>query len=296
MRSLSDPAFIKGIPVPERLYHYTTQRGLLGILSSRKMFATGIRYLNDSTEFIYTENLWKQALDARLVNPQNFERSAYQGKIWDELLKLRESFTSSFSSSQLYVCCFSEDGDSLSQWRGYARSGGYNLGFNTHKLWEAARLQMCIIAPCVYDENEQQDLIEKHLVRVLATLGYRDDDGVVTPIEDFKGGNIGTGIAVDYMSLATLIKHPSFRDEREWRVVTPEVRGVHPQVNFREGRTILIPHFEFDLALPEEKLDVDIVVGPNSEMSLAIESIRLLTETMHCVGSLKPSSVPYREI
>jgi hypothetical protein len=35
---------------PELLYHYTTQHGLLGILKQKCIWATHIRYLNDTSE------------------------------------------------------------------------------------------------------------------------------------------------------------------------------------------------------------------------------------------------------
>ncbi|MGA3345583.1 MAG: HepT-like ribonuclease domain-containing protein, partial [Terracidiphilus sp.] len=35
---------------PELLYHYTTQEGLLGILKSRSIWASHIRFLNDTSE------------------------------------------------------------------------------------------------------------------------------------------------------------------------------------------------------------------------------------------------------
>jgi hypothetical protein len=38
-------------PVPEFLYHYTSQDGLLGIISSASLWATNISYMNDATEF-----------------------------------------------------------------------------------------------------------------------------------------------------------------------------------------------------------------------------------------------------
>lgn len=40
---------------PPVLYHYTTSRGLLGILESRTIFATDMLYLNDSREHIRAE-------------------------------------------------------------------------------------------------------------------------------------------------------------------------------------------------------------------------------------------------
>ncbi len=43
--------------LPDVVYHYTTAAGLLGICTSKKIWATDIRYLNDSEEFQYTLDL-----------------------------------------------------------------------------------------------------------------------------------------------------------------------------------------------------------------------------------------------
>jgi hypothetical protein len=40
-----------------KLYHYTNQSGLIGIITNRETWATHIRYLNDSAEFEYAVDL-----------------------------------------------------------------------------------------------------------------------------------------------------------------------------------------------------------------------------------------------
>jgi len=49
--------------IPKHLYHYTSQKGLLGILQSKKLWMTNILYLNDSSEFLYTVDLVKTELE-----------------------------------------------------------------------------------------------------------------------------------------------------------------------------------------------------------------------------------------
>jgi len=69
------------------------------------------------------------------------------------------------------------------------------------------------------------------------------------------------------------------REEREWRIVSQEIPDDHPRLGVREGRFVLIPYFEFPLTTAEEKLDREIVVGPNREMDLAIASLTTLLTT-----------------
>ena len=44
------------------LYHYTSQKGLLGILKDQKIWATHVQYLNDSTEFHFAIDLARSVL------------------------------------------------------------------------------------------------------------------------------------------------------------------------------------------------------------------------------------------
>ena len=45
------------------LYHYTSLQGLMGIIESRKLRASDVRYMNDSTELTYALNLLQNAIN-----------------------------------------------------------------------------------------------------------------------------------------------------------------------------------------------------------------------------------------
>ena len=99
---------------PELLYHYTDQKGLIGILQSRNIWASHIRYLNDSSEgklFIkrFSELLKEAGTEKKTV------------KIMENLV----------DQQHVFIASFSELGDSLSQWRAYSGGGGvYSIGFS----------------------------------------------------------------------------------------------------------------------------------------------------------------------
>ena len=50
----------------QKLYHYTTQEGLLGIVKSRSLWTTSVFHLNDSAEFDYTLDLAIGKLEERV--------------------------------------------------------------------------------------------------------------------------------------------------------------------------------------------------------------------------------------
>jgi len=44
------------VALPEAIYHYTSPEALTGIVRDKQLWATNIRYLNDSQEFVYTRS------------------------------------------------------------------------------------------------------------------------------------------------------------------------------------------------------------------------------------------------
>ena len=60
---------------PDILYHYTSQKGLLGILKDNKLWMTNILYLNDSSAYRHTIYLLKSEVEERkkLLRPPKFE-------------------------------------------------------------------------------------------------------------------------------------------------------------------------------------------------------------------------------
>src|SRR6267154_2871182 len=112
---------------PALLYHYTDQNGLLGIIKNREIWATHHQCLNDTQEFLHAKDLIRNEIDNRrkTANPDSLSllqtmRSALDGPGNEDV--------------NLYVASFSEDGDSLPQWRAYGGAAGFALGFRGSEL------------------------------------------------------------------------------------------------------------------------------------------------------------------
>lgn len=150
------------------LYHYTNLGGLTGILRSKTLWATDIRYLNDANELSYGVAEMAQVLE-RLGNEmpeltgedrEKYGSSSEQAKEFDHndpqfpgsAKKAVYAAASSLAAlvnpdvpqmpsqwkwSNGYVTCLTTEGDSLGQWRGYAGGGGgFALGFRAESLAE----------------------------------------------------------------------------------------------------------------------------------------------------------------
>src|SRR5712691_7887648 len=79
-------------------------------------------------------------------------------------------------SSTICITCFCENGDLLSQWRGYSAHGyGYSLGFDTTILRERAASSGFILGRCIYDPMVQDKIINE-AVGYLLRLGAPDNE------------------------------------------------------------------------------------------------------------------------
>lgn len=106
----------------KQIYHYTSIGGLQGILDSKTLRFTNIKYMNDKDEII-------AGLDsmAKACNVSDEDRE-----------KLLSAFVS--HGTQTFVCCFSLEEDSLPMWNYYTKeinSQGFNIEFDDKKLVES---------------------------------------------------------------------------------------------------------------------------------------------------------------
>ncbi len=134
--------------LPKVLYHYTAAAGLQGILRTRTMWATDVRYLNDAAELQHGLRIVAAEVDALKQKGAD-----------PDLLKEWYAALKSSSNVLVYVASFSTFDDSLSQWRAYARPWGFALGLDIiHALAVSnAPKDTVLIYPCMYKTADQQN-------------------------------------------------------------------------------------------------------------------------------------------
>jgi hypothetical protein len=150
-------------PIPEKLWHYTSDQGFQGIIESGNIYATDVRFLNDSEEFIHARKI---ADDLVKEKPEfgdlNFPMRDILG--W----AVNNIFGSDFlnpNSAQIFVVSFSDSEDDLSQWRGYSRrTSGVSIAFDLRIFRPPAESDSAVtLAPCVYGDDEKKNLIHRAL-------------------------------------------------------------------------------------------------------------------------------------
>jgi len=271
------------------LWHYTHSATLHEIIKTRTVWATDIRFLNDSQEYQYCLDLVEQEILG--INPQYRD-------IWDSQ---RAAFAQSDLTkvhARVGVFCLTEVADDLSQWRGYAPNGGVAIGIepaSLDKLYagrgDEAKPPAAVMGrleKCLYDRREQISKLAEDMADALerATKGSKPNEvSKYAPIVYERAAKIFFYKLVEY---APTLKHPKFSQEKETRVI---VTRSAETVDFRAGAAVLIPYVP--LAFDPEFIAC-IQLGPTAEPELAHSSISLMAKRYGIDPEILPMTIPLR--
>ncbi len=274
------------------LYHYTTQKGLLGIIKDRQIWATHTQYLNDRREFLHAVYLVREEIERLLAEvPHHSARE-------DALSRMEATLSLPIHGVNVCVCSFSEERDSLSQWRAYGGSSGFAVGFSSKVLRAATEKQGWFIAPCIYDLATQHNLVRALVEEVLEEilsgppLEDEEEDSVLRTV----GGNL-----LPYLNrYAPILKDESFKEEREWRIISRPM--LCERLVYREGKSLIVPYYKLPLCEDNQKLELhEVVIGPTPDADRSKSSLTSLIMSQEVVmpgtggTNVTVSKVPYRD-
>jgi len=270
---------------PEVLYHYTTQAGLLGIIESRTIWATHTRFLNDTSEYQHALDLvLRHIAQIRLKNKSRVPA----------LDAMKEGLS---VVEDMFVCVFSlsEVEDSLSQWRSYCGPhSGFAVGISRDTLRKICKLNDLNLRPCVYDPEEQQQMVEALVESVVRESEFFRAHGV-----DWQA-KLGALMAGYMHHLAPLLKDRSYHHEQEWRLISRPITTIAEHMKFRTGTSTIVPYLQISLDRSANELFCPsrVVVGPTQHQSLATQAVKLLlarNKMEECADhGVTASKVPYR--
>jgi hypothetical protein len=103
---------------PEIVYHYCDANALINIFKTRKLWASGHRYLNDRYELT---SMFRDLppLAAAISHPA----TKLRGELADVEYREGTPLLANAIGMEFYCTCFSANRDLLSQWRAYADDG-----------------------------------------------------------------------------------------------------------------------------------------------------------------------------
>jgi hypothetical protein len=263
-------------PIPD-LFHYTSQEGLVGILQSKKIWASECRSLKDTSELTHAEKVIRETLAAETPKVRPEFR---QGVGAFELLVGEVA-----ARQQIFVTSFCERGDRLEQWRGYAPSG-YCIRFHGLSL---ENLPNWLLGRVVYDLERQREIVRATLAVHLTRLDEAYEAG-----DEHLVNRLCANLGAQLSLYAPCFKNPSFDVEYEWRGTTGLAPGTR-KIRVSNGRRI--PYVEIELTnAPQHSLPiVEVLHAPvNDQRKAKRELEQILRQFGYSTSLAKSSIIPLR--
>jgi len=212
------------------LFHYTSPEGFIGIVSNRSLWASDMLSLNDASEMTYPQEIIKETVAGSDRLPEQY-RERFITQLTEYMFRIDAP----------YVACFCQEPDLLSQWRGYGRLGeGFALGFGVGWLLSLDNIGFQL-QRVIYDRDQQNHLVARfldHVAELISAETFSDDEQK----------HIWQTAAMSLSSWVTMFKHPGFREENEWRVVSEiERRFSRFTANFRRAGRRVVPYTTIDI-------------------------------------------------
>ncbi len=275
---------------PKVLYHYTDLNGARGIIDSKSLHLTKIQYLNDYSELNHAINEFRVVADGIYQKIQDSEKK--------ELLKRASEQLDAFRNTNICVACFCQDGNLLSQWRGYGGSKcGVALGFSRESLRKILSFGTMNLWRCIYDSEDQHKIIHSLINRLFQFHDTIKEHKEVRESWEQAINFIIMCFNTMFLRVAPILKNYQFREEKEWRIVTTPVDCRNNKYRAYVGNDRVLQYLALDFAISEDgKCDIlnEIVVGPseNSELVRSALDVSLLHNCYSCV-STGLSLIPY---
>lgn len=289
------------------IYHYTDSIGIKGIFDNNCLWATHYDYTNDLNEL--------RIFSAFFENWISTNKPYGSNDIKYNLLNAFETMVGGSSKSIPFISSFcNDDGDTLSQWRGYGNRGdGYSIGFNfdiinqyKQYLMDKFSIDFIHITKVFYDLIDYDDDILKDISIFLKLFENYCGDRFT----DFKPNIPLTANQRDKLTKAQNIyykwfvscKNSFFKEEQEYRIALflPNrinfINATKQKINieFRHSNGDLIPYIKLleDIKpLPIKR----IVIGPSINKEYRKQSMELLVKEKGLDGiKVDTSNIPFR--
>jgi len=257
------------------LFHYTSYAAALEIVRGHSLWASEIRYLNDSSELRNALNIIGWAAIKRAP-----KHSGDEAQMLRDFVRWCEGAAS--SDRCVFVASLTQHGNLLSQWRAYSGDAGHgvSLTFDPQSLEALAVQQGFRLGRCIYERVEQERLAEivvDHLLEQFAQFDWQTNKPAGHESVQFYP--LFDAQFQDVLQLAALLKHEAFFEEAEWRLVSDVVpSGLVKNAHFRSAKSCIVPYLVLDLNTQDVGLEVirGAIIGPCANPNLAMHSMQMV--------------------
>lgn len=290
------------------LYHYCSLETFLSIIGNKTIRASDCSKTNDTeeTRWIATmvENIFLEKIKESKVFCSKYNitenRLAYIGRAISATINA--TFYQNCRQMTTYVTCFSEKGDLLSQWCGYANDAkGISIGFNKNilQVFDTGGYNYHF-KKVIYDSQEQSLFIKNYLDELLHSYELAEIDNpnsIDKVLEEFIF-DLRLRISA-IRNDSPQFKNNAFQEEKEWRLFInnhlsnlycyehendEECAGyvdenynkecaysngfVRRPTKFRSSDTRIISYFDLDFGKIKDKFIKEVIIGPKCEATV----------------------------
>ena len=260
-------------PYVGEIYHYTALTAVVNIISHGELWATQCDFLNDTEERRYITNfLSSKRYDGirgyveNALGSENYQAPKNTSKLERVVADMNRD---------IFIISFSKDGDSLTLWSGYTNKCGFNIGFDSMRLFYRNTLNEfrgdadCMVGGLVAYRPTDRPFIEL-------------DDTVDSIIRDSKRHGLTDEqtqcvIAAHVMYAGFFLKSSSMAAENEYRLVYMPVDK--RAIDIRCKGNIPIPYTVYhDERLIRSSIK-SICIGPTNEGTITSKGIHYLVSS-----------------
>ncbi|HBC30471.1 MAG TPA: hypothetical protein DC024_04390 [Clostridiales bacterium] len=268
------------------LFHYCTIETFCNIIKNKTIRLSDVNKTND-----FMEKKWCLKHIDECIEELFFEnpvKASYDNYLDLEAIKsVVQKLTQKFFIYIAYmdfVFCLSEEGDMLSQWRGYAQDGtGVSIAFSTEALAKIVydNRKYLTLEKVVYSEPRQKVFIKQCIERYYSRLYKKYIKNRQTIQLSRTDGTLNSMIKNIY-SHSLKYKNPAFFEENEWRLIfnshTPinkllesmspieRYSGTLQSIDFCAKNNMIVPFYDLSFN-SESDLIQEIIIGPKSRVS-----------------------------
>jgi len=269
----------------QSIHHYTDLRGLQGIVDNHDLWLTNSRYSNDDEESTHGYEIVRELIKEELEKPNPPERTDY-------LNELSRIFTTP-PAEGVYICCFCEQDNLLSQWRSYGANGtGVSISFNPAGFSyitgpDSPPSGLVRLWKVFYDRGVQQSI-----VRSAIDFALTDSPHKTIPERARQSAD-----AIQFF--IPTFKNQDFAEEKEIRLIFTPFPNSPAKSQFRIARNMLVPYYSLreltGSAVPHPLPITGVRVGPSINKALNVESAQmLLSKAGYLAAAVESSDTPYR--
>ncbi|MCG8549285.1 MAG: DUF2971 domain-containing protein [Desulfobacterales bacterium] len=258
----------------ETLYHYCSVNTFHSIIKGKAIWLSSLSLSNDSLEGKIVSEVISHLANEEKLDPATIKR-------------LKEYIGYLEQSIDGLGFCLSEESDLLSQWRGYANDAtGFSIGFSKNYLEELAgeyktnkQTNGFRIQQVEYDQVKHIELVKptfKKIKEQIANgafqipglrgiLDTRTDEEFEEETKKIKAASKSLSIQVLmlYEQLFRLKSH-AFKEEKEWRLLSPRLQSGDDNCKYRATHNSLIPYRSYKIGKSAFNPIVEVIIGPKN--------------------------------